>query len=263
MADRPILFFGAMVRSLLAGTKTQTRRILTRRNSEVLGSSWAGKTAPWEGLRFDEAIVRECSPISGARDVHLAVPFCHPADQPMPSEDCGVYRVRPAIEVGDRLWCRESVGRRTASVFGIKATNGVESAFYVADDSDVVNADGYNICPWWKKKGAIPGIHMPRWASRITLTVTDVRVQRLLDISNEDAEAEGFKAGQLDDGFGPRDIGGGYTVESPGTYASAAGMFQLKWQELHPDWDGYSSPWVIALTFTVERANIDSLKVAA
>lgn len=112
--------------------------------------------------------------------------------------------------------------------------------------------------PSWK-----PSVHMPRWASRLTLEITEVRRQALLDISEDDARAEGFEEGILNDGFGPRDIGGGYTIESPGTLASAAGMFQISWAKRHPDWDGYSSPDVVALTFHIHQKNIDAFEVTA
>ena len=100
----------------------------------------------------------------------------------------------------------------------------------------------------------------PRVRSRLTLIVEAVKIESLLAISEDDARAEGFEAGQLNDGFGPRDFGGGCTIESPGTYASAAGMFQITWAKLHPEWGGYSSPDVVAVSFRVVKANIDLLK---
>ncbi len=165
------------------------------------------------------------------------------------------------FKVGDRLWVRES-----HALFGRWSKSGERWNFYehstgleprvVFDALDKCSAAAArDTGVHWCRR---PGIHLPRWASRLTLTVTDVRVQRLSEITEEDAQAESFKAGQLNDGFGPRDMGGGYTVESPGTYASAVGMFLLTWQELHPDWDGYSDPWVVALTYSVEHRNIDA-----
>lgn len=109
-----------------------------------------------------------------------------------------------------------------------------------------------------------PSIHMSRWASRITLEVTATKLEGLQDISEEDAQAEGFSDGRLDDGFGPRPFSDtGLTIESPGTLVSAGGAFQMAWAKLHPDWDGYSSPEVVALTFTVHHQNIDSMEAAA
>lgn len=82
---------------------------------------------------------------------------------------------------------------------------------------------------------------MPRWASRLTLIVTDVRVQRLQDISRGDAMGEGCPFQNMADGDDPRE------------------WFRALWNSLHgPDaWD--ANPWVCALTFTVHRCNIDQM----
>lgn len=119
--ERPILFSGPMVKAILAGKKTQTRRLVK---------------AP-----------------RGSEPSHAGVDFGCPYGQ-----------------LFDRLWVRESWQCNHAD-----------------QDRSKVNyrADGRDRLLW------TPSIHMPRWASRITLEVTDVRVQRLQDISEEDAKAEG------------------------------------------------------------------------
>lgn len=184
MADRPILFSAPMVRALLTGAKTQTRRLAT--------SSLA--------------------------------------------------RCRP----GDRLWVRE--GWAPHSTFDHLPPRDIPKGrvFYLADR-------GYSPSG---VRGR-PSIHMPRWASRLTLHIEDVRVQPLQAISEEDAMAEGFAPSRLNDGFGPVSVGGGYTVSCGGTYASAAGTFLEYWQQLHPQWDGFDDPDVVALTFRVQHGNID------
>lgn len=200
-----------MVNALLAGRKTQTRRLIKpRRAVSLFNGEWS------------DAYVLD------------------PKNQSWRDEEVR-YRA------GDRLWVRErfSFEHRFS---GIPPKDVSLSAVWYWADGNPENGG-------WTRP--MPGIHMPRWVSRLTLSVTDVRVQRLDDITEADAGAEGFAAGQLDDGFGPRDIGDGFTVESPGTWASSAGMFLIAWQKLHPEWDGYSSPWVVALTFSVERGNID------
>jgi hypothetical protein len=101
--------------------------------------------------------------------------------------------------------------------------------FATEDDSEIVN-----------EMPRCPSIHMPRWASRITLTVTDVRVQRLQDISRGDAMDEGCPLPNMADGPDPRD------------------WFADLWDSLNAKrapWD--SNPWVAAYTFTVEQRNID------
>lgn len=183
MADRPIIFSAPMVRALLDGRKTQTRRLAT-------------------------SPLRRC-------------------------------------EVGDRLYVRETFGR-CPECGHVNPKVGINRPS-CCSACDAVIAD------------FSPSIHMPRWGSRLTLLVEAVRFEGLLDISEEDAAAEGFAPGLLDDGFGPIDMGGGVTMSSPGTWASAAGHFQLLWQELHPEWDGYSDVPIVALTFRVVHGNIDQV----
>jgi hypothetical protein len=209
--DRPLIFSAPMIRALLGGRKSQTRRIL--KNQET-----------WDRI---DAIVKR-----------------------FPNQKAGVpYRV------GDLLWVRETFCPVDDSQFGearwidYRATPKYESSHPAGwhnapDDPDALK---------WRSC-----MFMPRTASRLTLKVTGVKVERLLDISEEDAKAEGFEAGPLNDGFGPRDFGDGWTVESPGGWASAAGHFQILWTKLHPDWDGYSSPWVVAIAFDVFKQNIDT-----
>lgn len=241
MAVKPIIFSGPMVRALLGWRKTQTRRAITRHNVEVLGERW-GTRAPWCGLRFDEAWVREASPISAARDVHLAVPFCHPNDEPELTEDCGIYRVTPIIAPGDMLWVRE------AWRCNGWATD-LATIFYRASEGDGYTA----MCEQYPVAGKNPmrvtgtwraAIHMPRWASRLTLRVTDVRVQRVQDISEEDAIAEGCRLG----------VG----IADP---SNAVFEYQCIWNSLNEKrgfgWD--ENPWVVALSFDVLRQNVDTL----
>jgi hypothetical protein len=108
---------------------------------------------------------------------------------------------------------------------------------------------------WTRPK---PSIHMPRWASRLTLTVTDARVQRLQEISEADAVAEG--AGFYVPGHG-------FITEAdlradPGysNFLAPRMGFEAIWASIHgPDaWD--ANPWVAALTFTVHRCNIDQME---
>lgn len=114
-----------------------------------------------------------------------------------------------------------------------------------------------------------PSIHMPRWASRMTLTVTDVRLQRLRDISESDARAEGLKSVSKDgetfkwgiadrDGLPGNDDQGWHWADWRLTARNAFGDL---WNSLHhkPGTRWEDNPWIYALTFHVEHANIDSL----
>lgn len=154
MKERPILFSALMVRALLAGTKTQTRR--------VVKPQFAMDAVPEEMCATNE----RGHQITG----HSGLWWC------AAEGDADVARRCPYGQPGDRLWVRECFCEDPLS-FG---------ALYRADgelDEPALNAGGK-----WR-----PSIHMPRWASRITLEVTGVRVERLQDISEADAVAEGIE----------------------------------------------------------------------
>jgi len=94
----------------------------------------------------------------------------------------------PYGQPGDRLWVRETFGSMIRNVGGTPH----EKLAYRADDPNAVmcySSEGMEVPIKWK-----PSIHMPRWASRITLEIVSVRVERLNEISEQDAIAEGIKA---------------------------------------------------------------------
>lgn len=189
MADRPIIFSGPMVRALIEGRKTQTRRVLK---------------PPYGTLEYLPD--RTWKPI--------CTKFC-PGDR--------LY-VREAHSILPRAAYRMSIGTGTIAQ-AEHPTDGYTAAVF---------REGFDRSrpPRWR-----PSIHMPRWASRLTLTVTDVSVQRLQDISDDDAQAEGM---------------------APLMNPEPVEAFCALWRSLHgPDaWD--ANPWVVALTFTVEQRNIDA-----
>ena len=264
MTDRPIIFIAPMVRALLDGRKTQTRRVLTHRNTLVLGERWGSKS-PWSGLRFNEAFARTKNPMTGVIDPHLAVPFCHPADEPCPSAECGVYRVRHEVEIGDRLWVRESLKADRMEIFltGERTTNAAV-AYYAADDSECLDPSEFNLAWVWKNK-ALPSIHMPRTFSRLTLVVEGVKVERLQDISEDDAIAEGMSSWQepVPKGIAevPEPAWHWQERNAPGRssyFRKAAHAFSDLWMELHGMESRQANQWVAAITFRVEKRNIDA-----
>ena len=231
MTDRPIIFSGPMVRALLDGRKTQTRRILKPQPDTKNGGTI------WSGTPFGPLSYNGTWP-DGTRSIQ-SVPYAP----------------------GDRLYVRE--------------------AHYLTDDSDeecVVYAEDQNAVDlhlasiqtvkthlnlsteWAKPHIKLrPSIHMHRWASRITLTVTEVRVQRLQGISEADARAEG-----IEPYTGPKSVPEGefayrdyYEHAAPGWWLHPRGSFGSLWNSLHgPDaWD--ANPWVAAISFTVREGNID------
>ena len=149
----------------------------------------------------------------------------------------------PAYRAGDRLWVREAISYDRLDV----DRDGILPPWYWADG----NPDAGD---WTRPK---PSIHMPRWASRLTLHVTDVRVQRLQEISEADAMAEGAKrSGHPIDGDMVNHDGG------PVLYQTAVRSFNVLWNSINGPAAWGANPWVAAYTFTVQRGNIDKLEIA-
>ncbi|MEN5176355.1 hypothetical protein [Brevundimonas diminuta] len=158
--ERPILFSGPMVRALLDGRKTQTRRIVKPRRHASLFAIEDDGSPVWA----DSYIMDPGNAEWRMRDNPYGVP-------------------------GDRLWVKEThaVVPRTAYAM----SEGVQQTLRPDDNHDaaVYFADWERSKPGrWR-----PSIHMPRWACRLVLEITDVRVERLLDCSNADAQAEGLQ----------------------------------------------------------------------
>ncbi len=163
MKERPILMSAPMVRAILrdTDTKTQTRRVIKPRLvCECEQPDWRPSRIDWIGYKYE------------GRDGW----FCHKCGSGLRAIDewssHGI--LCPYGQPGDRLWVRET-WRQDAK--------GGELAHYKADE----NGRGYWIGKWH------PSIFMPRWASRITLEIVSVRVERLQDISFDDALAEGME----------------------------------------------------------------------
>lgn len=206
MADRPITFSAPMIRALLDGRKTQTRRVLKPKG--------AAKEAGYNHLALNVLV----GSLWWWDGQHTRVG----ASQPYP------------YAPGDRLWVREA-WQSNGMNWGKRPRDmrlGSGPIHYAASDK----GEWQTYWGGWK-----PSIHMPRWASRLTLTVTDVRVQRLQEISRGDSMEEGCPFSNMADGPDPRD------------------WFRDLWNSLRgPDaWD--ANPWVCALTFTVHRCNIDHM----
>lgn len=168
--ERPILFSGEMVRAILDGRKTQTRRVL---KAPVMDD------IPYEPLEIQlqdgAAIVRATSYERGLTPGAI-----------------GGFRLQcPYGKPGDRLYVRETWGISHHGGATIKGTPHDPYVLYRATNSEPTGDELEN---QWEPFKWRPSIHMPRWASRILLEITDVRVERLQDISEEDARAEGYES---------------------------------------------------------------------
>lgn len=203
MTDRPILFSAPMVRALLAGTKTQTRRVVKPQPTGLLGQLPADSARP-EKWWF-----------SGG-----------------PPPFASFERACPYGVPGDRLWVRETWRP-------VHSGDPSQGAQYRADKPDV-----WNDVTRWR-----PAIHMFRWASRLTLTITDVRVERLNDISEADADAEcfggDFPERVLPEVFPAREGGWGHL--------SIVECYARLWEHINGPGSWAANPWVWAVSFEVER----------
>lgn len=219
MTVRPILFSGPMIKALLDGRKSQTRRVLKPQPPEgfaFLGIYSPRLTAVFEDLSLD------------ARKDHA---------------------VRLPYAPGDLLWCRESLQAESND-------QGHRWITYRADRSLPVSGH----IRWDWQRDTLPSIHMPRWASRLTLRVIGVRVERLQDISEADAIAEG--CWPYFDGENPE------LVPTPDGHDDIE-MFPLRGpiDDFHRLWDSLnarrapwdSNPWVAAASFSVIKANVDQV----
>lgn len=160
MRERPILMSGPMVRAILAGAKTQTRRVV-KNTLGVCAACWS-EAVPHNAEAFEDDL-KHIAP-------YLRVPYCDH------NEAMG-HRLVPRFgEPGDRLWVKET--------FRVDDFDPAET-IYVADVPADVIEDTRGIIK------LTPSIFMPRKRSRITLEVVAVRVERLHDISEADAKAEG------------------------------------------------------------------------
>ena len=163
MTEKPIIFSGPMVRAILDGRKTQTRRVIKKASAEPDGRIRFGNPCSGE-IYIDDDSFKERAPTSVYANFHA----------------------------GDRLWVRETCS-------AVESHDGLDCVRYDADQVWMPIEGTPDAASQWvelyhyrSKRGAtVPSIHMPRWASRITLEITNIHAERLQDISEEDAVAEG------------------------------------------------------------------------
>ena len=213
MKERPILFSAPMVRALLAGTKTQTRRAVN--------------------LPADAKHVCYWAPPSGRSESGYADPGVNYwTPDPAGETDSNHLNPCPYGQPGDRLWVREAFMHEPADYCweaSVSIPCRPASTVYRADYPEFKPGEG------WK-----PSIHMPRHLSRILLEVTSVRVERLQDISEADAVAEGCKP------IRPELVQDGL-IARPGR--SAVEEFRPVWEEIHGEGSWDANPFVWVVTF--------------
>ncbi|WP_130997388.1 hypothetical protein [Klebsiella variicola] len=196
MKERGMIFNGEMVRAILDGRKTQTRRIIK--------DCTVGRDQISKFIQIEKKFIG-----------------CYPEDVPELIRECCPYGVP-----GDRIWVRETFCPVDDTQYGgekwvdYRATPRYEASHPAGWDSAPNDAEALK----WR-----PSIHMPRWASRILLEITGVRVERLRSMSQDDARAEGVIAAS-----GPMEAGL---------------AFRELWDSIYGEESWKANPWVWVIEF--------------
>ncbi|MEQ9887645.1 hypothetical protein ABRP55_13960 [Pectobacterium zantedeschiae] len=223
MKERPIIFNAEMVRAILDGRKTQTRRALRIQPTECNHTHWPEH--PNSEWKHD--------------DKGWSCAVCGNGVSLTKRDVKGI--TCPFGKVGDRLWVRETSGLQVRR----DALGGTgEFRVYRASNPNAIRftANGKNYPIKW-----VPSIHMPRHASRITLEITDVRMERLNDISEESGIAEGVARRHSDTYHGfYRD----YENEGYGQGCTFANdSFRSLWKSIYGAESWEANPWVWVIEF--------------
>lgn len=222
MKERPILFSAPMVRAILAGQKTQTRRVVKPQGAHHLFPFLdlpGNPTGEWAWCSSSHVVSR-----------HIHCPYGQP---------------------GDRLWVKETWADLTET-HGARwerfndetrrYERGVDPFVWYRADGDLSDKGDGNIhyAPWR------PSIFMPRWASRIQLEVVSVRVERLNDISEDDCWAEGIvEVMHLLDNFSQAEMAKrlGLCLED------AKPLYAQFWESINGTGSWDANPWVWVVEF--------------
>jgi hypothetical protein len=217
IVERPILFSAEMVRAILDGRKTQTRRVMKVQpwpdaTVEVgpYHPHWIDRNGESQPGPSTFGAVWDHQDIVNGGDAGLRCPYGQPGDQ---------LWVREGFAVQPELWADN---------------HGPQPIHYTADQ--VIGVAGKPDQRQIEDYRSKPSIHMPRWASRITLRITDIRVERLQSVSHEDCEAEGC-------------TGGHCSIPGYPYSATPREHFQTLWNKINGPgaWD--ANPWVWVVAF--------------
>lgn len=219
MKEHPIIFSGPMVRTILREEypKTQTRRIIMPQPEYKENSSLPGRygTFTKDGWNLD-----------------------HPIGKQSFLEHC------PYGQVNDRLWVRETFWHHKECRPPFEHTGSNGCCRYEATEADHAKEPGRWLTEWYVR---MPSIFMPRWASRLTLEIVDIRIERLQEITEEAARAEGISD--------PHEICPRSLFQVPGDskprFTTASTAFEDFWDSINAKrgfgWD--KNPWVWVIEF--------------
>lgn len=214
--ERPLLMSGPMVLRTLADEKTQTRRVANPQpERQPVPCAWVGSGWALEGLPNEYGI-----------------------------KGCSCIKVKCPWREGERLWVRESIRPSVITYAG-----GTRYAVEYRADGTKLERPGHLVRDLKKHGDWTPSIHMPRWASRLTLELTEVRVERLNTITEADAIAEGMRQLRDDSGTWAGREGPGRLVTP---WPTAREAFADVWDTINgrrPGCAWANSPWCWCLSF--------------
>nr|EKX4032403.1 hypothetical protein [Enterobacter cloacae] len=209
-----MIFNGEMVRAILDGRKTQTRRIMKVQPSDGFHPTHNGYDLDLNAHWYTPGVVDKNGYLQPAKKDVFGV-----------ADENEGYTC-PFGAVGDRIWVRETWAEAGAGAPDLK--------LYRANYPEHVPTHYENVPPDDEIRWT-PSIHMPRWASRLTLEITGVRVERLASVSDEDAGKEGYPA-------------------NPAPYGGTMDKwlwFRGLWDSIYPDQSFRHNPWVWVIEFKV------------
>ena len=253
MKARPILFKPDMVQALLAGRKTMTRRVVKQaeqfrdwRHVQLLTPQDFGKSFPGADSS-SWMFQREKGPLVDLEFQPISCPYGAP---------------------GDVLWVRETIrllgGHHSVLAGNPQSGRDVAYAEYAADGAPVP----LDAWPW--EKDYLSSIHLPLGLSRLTLEITNVRVERLKDISEDDARAEGAQHFAALPGSHPYGQDARWSMEQPDSVEQCLGSARMafanyfckingsapKGRHDPAPWD--ANPWVWVVEFQPHHMNVDA-----
>lgn len=230
MTEKPILMSSPMVRAILDGTKTQTRRICCEPISKIIAQPGEEKSPDWA--------ITNCVPKTGVylnkngNQNWLRSPYGYPGDRLWVKETFTLFRERTkdenkktqaALNAFTDGKCKDIV----ACAKNIPSPTGNIKYLYAADFGDWAYDVDSDLGPWK------PSIFMPRKASRITLEINDVRVERLQEISESDAFAEGCQA----------------APEKESDIFQYTKGYKALWESINGPGSWQQNPWVWVISF--------------
>jgi len=244
--ELPILFNGAMVRAILSGAKTQTRRVM-KPQPEATSSDYPKPGHTWPSKAHQTMLHVEDEMQKWIGLAGDACPFGQPGDR---------LRVRESFRIGEYLGEDWESGMDAGDRFPIYQADGEHGSYGVVpldwdpprNACEVHNSEG--TAEHWRSFGPISSTQMPRWACRLVLEITDVRVEQLQAISKEDAAAEGLHryAHEWGDCEYPLpDIAYEAWEGAENRYSCPRHGFRDLWLSTGGDWD--NNPWVWVISF--------------